>query len=289
MKRRRRTAALAATLAVAAGCVPRPAAAGTAASTSSAPTTPPAVIAHAAHTQPGGEENTTAQITRLGKAGVRTVEVDLRYSATGWPVLMHDATVDRTTNGHGYVGRMTVAALAKLRPPVPTLRAALAAARRYGMGVVLDLKTNGASVAQVRNTVAEIKRSGWGGHVSMISDARVASRRATLHTYHARGFHTGWVEGYPGRARTPAEITAATGDKRAWWLVGRDTPPAVLDQLDAAGVQVTVGTPNSPAGWALVQDHGVDSVFTDYPGGYLSWLAGGQVRQLGMYRDGDLS
>lgn len=254
-----------------------------------APSSAPTVIAHAAHLTPGGEENTTAQINRLGAAGVRIVEVDVRYSSTGWPVLMHDATVDRTTTGHGYVGRMTVGALAKLKPKVPTLRAALAAARAHNMGMLLDLKTNGATKTQVANTTAEIRRSGWAGQVTMISDARVASRRAALHAYHAKGHRTGWVEPYPGRARTPAEITAGTGDKHPYWLVGQDTPHAVLDQLNAAGVQVTVGTPNNPSGWANVQGHGVDTVFSDRPTAYISWLAGTLVNLYHRYPDGDLS
>lgn len=282
-------AALLAVAALAAGC-PGPPAHAAARQLPHAHTAAaaPAVIAHAARITVGGEENTTAQIIRLGKAGVRRVEVDVRYSRTGWPVLMHDATVDRTTDGHGYVYKLSVTAMAKMRPPVPTLGKALAAARQYRMDVLLDLKTNGATATQLRQTGSVIVKSGWRSHVTMIADAGIASRRAMLHAYHGQGIRTGWVETYPGRPRTAAEISAGTGDARPYWLISASTPPAVLDELAAAGVVVTVGTPNDVAGWEAAQGHGVDSVFSDRAPAYLSWLRGATVRLDQRFPDGDL-
>ena len=60
----------------------------------------PLVISHAAC---GGHapENTLAGIRKALGFGVDAIEIDVQASADGVPVLMHDLTVDRTTNGSG--------------------------------------------------------------------------------------------------------------------------------------------------------------------------------------------
>src|SRR5262249_5507780 len=59
-------------------------------------------------------ENTIPAIDRAIALGAAVVEIDLRYSADGEIVLMHDETVDRTTQGSGLVSRMTLAEIRKL-------------------------------------------------------------------------------------------------------------------------------------------------------------------------------
>ncbi|HEU5316274.1 MAG TPA: glycerophosphodiester phosphodiesterase family protein, partial [Chloroflexota bacterium] len=52
-------------------------------------------------------ENTFAAFDRGLELGVYGVETDLRATADGVIVLMHDATVDRTTDGTGAVADLT--------------------------------------------------------------------------------------------------------------------------------------------------------------------------------------
>ena len=59
-------------------------------------------------------ENTLAAF-RIGAAhGYRMFECDVKLSADGVPFLMHDSTLDRTTNGHGTGGDQPWAALSRL-------------------------------------------------------------------------------------------------------------------------------------------------------------------------------
>lgn len=80
----------------------------------------PVVIGHA-----GGAkiapENTVVGIHKEVEAGAPIVEVDVRWSANtnketnpGYPVLMHDATVDRTTSGTGRVESLGLTALVNM-------------------------------------------------------------------------------------------------------------------------------------------------------------------------------
>src|SRR5207248_1590355 len=59
-------------------------------------------------------ENTLAACSLALALGVDAVEVDVRLTADGVPVLLHDPTLDRTTDGHGPVARLADAALRRL-------------------------------------------------------------------------------------------------------------------------------------------------------------------------------
>lgn len=59
-------------------------------------------------------ENSLAAIDEAIKDGAEIVETDVRLTRDGVPVLMHDATVDRTTDGKGRVDQMTLAEIKQL-------------------------------------------------------------------------------------------------------------------------------------------------------------------------------
>lgn len=60
-------------------------------------------------------ENSLAAIRDCIALGVDMVELDVRRTADGVLVLMHDETVDRMTDGHGRVDEMTYAEISRLR------------------------------------------------------------------------------------------------------------------------------------------------------------------------------
>ena len=70
-------------------------------------------------------ENTLAAFTLAQNQGADGIEFDVQLSADGWPVVIHDSQLERTTNGRGAVQQFTVAELQKLDAgqgqPIPTL------------------------------------------------------------------------------------------------------------------------------------------------------------------------
>jgi glycerophosphoryl diester phosphodiesterase len=73
-------------------------------------------------------ENTLASLAAAERAGADIVEVDVKVTQDGTLVLMHDETVDRTTDGSGPVGALTLAEVRALRAdgePIPTLAEAI--------------------------------------------------------------------------------------------------------------------------------------------------------------------
>ena len=63
----------------------------------------------------GKPENTLAALRMLkGEGACTIVEVDLAFTKDGHSVLLHDSTVDRTSNGKGAVSELTLEEVRKL-------------------------------------------------------------------------------------------------------------------------------------------------------------------------------
>ena len=103
-------------------------------------------------------ENTLAAYQAAADAGADYFEVDVRTTSDGRLVLMHDATVDRTTNGHGEVRAMTFAQIRALDAgggaQVPTFEEALHLAAHAKTKVYVDCKdvVPAELVAALKNT-----------------------------------------------------------------------------------------------------------------------------------------
>ena len=73
------------------------------------------VVAHRACWFDGAPENSLPAISECIRLGVDFVEIDVRLTADGIPVLFHDATVDRMTNGSGPINTFNLERVRRLR------------------------------------------------------------------------------------------------------------------------------------------------------------------------------
>jgi glycerophosphoryl diester phosphodiesterase len=142
-------------------------------------------------------ENTLAAFDRGVAEGVDGLELDLRLSRDGVPVVIHDEDLGRTTDAAGPVSAMTADRLGRVDAGfhfapehgeswrgrgqgVPTLREVL---RRYpDMPLIVEMKTNSETLA--RATVREIMDAGAAGRVCLGSfgyRALSSARRAAPH------------------------------------------------------------------------------------------------------------
>lgn len=91
-------------------------------------------------------ENTLAGIRAAARCRADAVEVDVRLTKDGTLVLMHDDTVDRTTDGRGKVEDLSykeISALDSEGEKVPTLEEALESALKLDLMVVIEMKEEG--------------------------------------------------------------------------------------------------------------------------------------------------
>jgi len=124
---------------------------------------PVEIIAHRGYSAQA-PENTIAALLLALDAGATAVEFDIHTTADGVPVLLHDETLDRTTDGQGEITALTARDLTGLdagswfgrtftHEPVPTLEAALGAIRSRVTTVFCELKGVRA-LEDVENVVA---------------------------------------------------------------------------------------------------------------------------------------
>ena len=111
-------------------------------------------------------ENTLAAFKQAVQIGCDGIELDVRLCASGDVVVCHDRTVDRTTNGHGKVARMTLSQLKTLdagswfnpKYPgerIPTLIESLAIIGDQAV-INIELKPTAATIKTFVDTVSDI-------------------------------------------------------------------------------------------------------------------------------------
>jgi glycerophosphoryl diester phosphodiesterase len=107
-------------------------------------------------------ENTLVAFDAALQGGADAIETDVRLTADGFAVLLHDDTVDRTTNGRGRVNALAVREIERLdaggwfapahrNQRVPVLETLLA---RYGERTVLNLELKPDPSAGVAHAIA---------------------------------------------------------------------------------------------------------------------------------------
>lgn len=106
------------------------------------------VVAHRGNRQLGAPKNSLQSLRDTAAAHIPMAEVDVRTTADGVMVLMHDATIDRTTSGSGAVRELDWASLQDVSltaadeqtHTVPTLEDAMLQAKELGIALYLDIK-----------------------------------------------------------------------------------------------------------------------------------------------------
>ena len=229
--------------------------------------------------------NTLAHLERMAELGVDVLDVDLHLSRDGQVVLIHDDTVDRTTNGSGRVSDMTLAELQALDAgyrwttddgstypfrgqgyQIATLADALDRFPEWPM--VMEIKQQTPSMAQA---LCQVLRD----HGATQRVIVPSSREQALSDF---------------RAACP-EVATAAGTNEVTWSVGLSlvglggvispayvaaqvplsssgipvVTPGWVSAMHARGVRVDVWTIDEGAEMQRLIDLGVDGIFTNRP------------------------
>lgn len=222
-------------------------------------------------------ENTLPAITAALAAGFEYVEVDVALTADRQPVLMHDATVDRTTDGAGRLDELTLAEVQALDAGawfdsqyagtrVPTLVQFLDVLAGSGRRAIVELKGvwDDAAVAAL---VADVSQRSLERRIVLASfDARSLALVSAASSVISRLFILRHLPADVVRTVQEAKARGIIVDRRAVL-----EHPEVIDQLHAAGIRVVVYTLNSDKQWNEVTALGVDGIVTDDPATLSQW------------------
>lgn len=233
----------------------------------------PAIFAHRGASA-YAPENTLAAFKLAVDQGADAIELDAKLCADGQIIVIHDQTVERTSNGAGKVADLPLSALQELDAgswfglefkgePIPTLDEVFEA---VGQKIFINIElTNYASPRDLLpDKVAElIKRHNLQSQVMFSSFNPLALRRA----------HKLLPENFLGLL-TPAGIAGVWA--RSWlgsWLVPygalhpelKDVTVKLIARQHTRGRRVHTWTVNKPEDMAQLFQWGVDGIFTDDP------------------------
>lgn len=214
-------------------------------------------------------ENTLPSFARAIEMGADFLECDVHLTRDGVPVVIHDAGLERTTNGSGAVRERTWDEIGRLDAGswfggkahagarVPPLEAVLELARGR-CGVLVEIK--GGILQGVEEAVARrIERcdaESWAGVIA--SDPRCLERIRTI----SPRTNTALVSGM--ECATPLASARSAG---ANGLVpeASTVTPKLVSAAAAAGLWVAPWTINDPAAARTMARMGVDGVISNYP------------------------
>ena len=225
-------------------------------------------------------QNTLAAFEAAWRAGADCIEMDVQLTADGRVVVIHDDTVDATTDGTGAVSGFTLDAIRGLDAGrwfspafagqrVPTFDEVVAFLRRREIDLLLELK-DAWSTDDVALCTEPLLAAGLGSRVvvqsfevstvAALRDAAPELRRGLL------------LEAVPDDLDDLAdELDVLTVNPDGALLVAH---PTFVARRHAAGQEVAVWTLDEPWEWQTAERLGVDAVITDCPDRLRGWLVG---------------
>jgi glycerophosphoryl diester phosphodiesterase len=231
----------------------------------------PPVIGHrgAARSSP---ENTLAGLRRARSLGCAWVEFDVRLTADGALVLLHDSRLDRTTDATGRVAAKALSLLRKCDAgrwfgpafagePIPMLEEALALAAELGLGVNIEIKADPGRVRRTAAAVAAVLSEQRGCEPPLLVSSFLPRALAVMRDLVPqvprglllRSVRRGW------------NVAAARLGCSTLHLDQQAVTPALVAAMRAADFPVLAYTVNDPVRARLLFDWGVTSVFSDIP------------------------
>ena len=224
-------------------------------------------------------ENTLPALQGALDSTLDFVETDLQLTADGVPVLIHDETVDRTTNGTGAVADLTFSQLRALDAGswyspdfagvvVPSLDEFLAIFQSSEKQALLELKGFWTQ-DQVRLVVAKVAASGSTHRVTFASFdfTTLMNLRSSAPEVPRVIIQRLLPEDPVGLAEHFHAIAILTSPDSV------EADPGAVADMHAAGLGVLLYTLNSKQRWSEALALGVDGIITDRPSNLDEWLA----------------
>ncbi|GAA3477622.1 glycerophosphodiester phosphodiesterase family protein [Streptomyces yanii] len=201
-------------------------------------------------------ENTLRSFVHAEQAGMDVIELDLHLSKDGALAVMHDAEVDRTTDGTGPIAEKTLAELRELDAGqgerVPVFEQVLDAVRSPLQAEIKDVAAARAlaEVMRRRDLVDRVE-------VSSFHDEAVAEIAQLVPGVRTVLIASRWKSDVVDRAKAVGAATLALNIRRLTL--------EVVEQAHAEGVKVIGWVVNTQDHLRLVRALGLDGATTDFP------------------------
>lgn len=217
-------------------------------------------------------ENTLAGLAVAARLGCKGVEFDVMLSRDGVPLVIHDETLERTTNGTGRVANHDAAALCRLDAGmkhheafagerIPSFAEVLNACQRLGLLPNVEIKpAKGFDVETATATVRTIAAHWRSPTLPLLS----SFSRTALETVRDIAPHLPRaleVVAVPADWQAQVEALGCIG----FHASADDNDLALLRDCRRSGVQMAIWTVNDRQQAETLFGAGIDAVFTDRP------------------------
>jgi len=204
-------------------------------------------------------ENTLASFREARRRGATWVETDIKLTADGVPIVMHDASLKRTTSVDRLVAETPRAELPK---DVPTFEEAIACFEELGLGCNVEIKPDEGREAETARVAVSTLRRCWPSSLpppllSSFKEASLAAARDAAPEF-ARAILLGELN---DDWRVRADAVGAVGVNTD----GKKLASARAREVKQAGFALSVYTIDDPAQAKALVAMGVDCVITDMP------------------------
>lgn len=215
-------------------------------------------------------ENTLRAFRRAIELGADMSELDVHLSKDGYPIVMHNATVEKTTDGIGAIKDMTLAELKKLDAGkgerIPTLQEAIDLVRGRG-GLYIELKGEGTPPVVVQTLRANHFTSREQVIVGSFQP-HLVSETKQLAPEIATSLLVGLV--FPAAQLIEATRQAKADYVHLCWGARHPQPhtlltPDLLGALRAAGLGIVLWNEERPDELAVLCTLDVDAICTNTP------------------------
>jgi glycerophosphoryl diester phosphodiesterase len=208
-------------------------------------------------------ENTLASMKEALSLGVHGFEFDIQMSKDGEPVVIHDETLDRTTNGKGLVSQFTLSELQQLDAGkgerIPSLRNVLDLVDKR-CRLFIELKADNATQAVADILSHYVSSLGWSYEQLFI----ISFNHPQL--VDIRNINPEFRTGI-NLVGIPVSLAAIAQEAGAWSInpaIGH-TNQKLVDDAHRRKLKVFTWTANDPLHIAKAKSLGVDGIVSDYP------------------------
>ncbi|OAN18132.1 hypothetical protein A3K86_04315 [Photobacterium jeanii] len=222
-------------------------------------------------------ENTLVGIQLAAHHGATWVEMDVQLTADLVPVMQHDRTINRCTNGRGSLHKKTLSALQAFDASqgykgdnaaefadqiVPTLEQALNACLKHNLSMNLEIKVHRKADERplVEQVVKTVKAMNFPLDKLVFSSFSlgVLTYCKTLFPEVRRGLITSRHIRNMMEKATQLELFSIHYDQSK-------LTQSTAQKIKAAGLELHIWTLNDPEQAAMFRGWGVDNIITDYP------------------------
>ena len=218
-------------------------------------------------------ENTLAGLRRAHAVGCKWVEFDVRMTADGELILLHDDRLERTTDGRGKARKLPLAAIRRfdagawfdpqsVGEPVPTLSEVIAVLSELGLGANIELKSERGDAITTALAATDLLSRSWPRHLPAPLISSFSVEAVGVARDHAPGLARGLLVHNitAARLRRAATLGCATIN-----VDHRRLRPAIVTELREAGYSVMAYTVNDAVRARELWQWGVSSIFSDFP------------------------